>query len=781
VKRPPVLPSRALLALCSLLALLSLLLCPGRALAAPSLVLRGASGVVELVPRGSTHEASFEIENRGDAPAKVRARLLSSAQDTRLPPGMSVLLEGRGEQAKVAPGARQRVVVKWAPGSGRLREVYGHVVFEVEGGTELPVGVHGELGSGALGLLARHGLSIVVGLPLAGALIVLLLRLSRKDDRLAWVIAAVACALQLSIVAALFTLFDAGVGRADGNDGLQLIERAALLPSAGIEYFVAVDGASLPLLLLASLLGLAGALTGRRVELDRSGFFASYLLAVSAFSSAFVLLDLCLLSLAWALALGSLALVASRSPGARCAATTATVAVAAGLSSLLLGGAVVAISGHVGRALLADGSIVSRSFSLTSLLRADLIEPGATLLGLPLAAGAFSLLLGACALLLPLYPLQGWLSGLVSEAPTPARVLATGVVPALGCYGLVRVGLLVLPHGMLWAETTLAWMGALGLLAAGASAWGERDLRGLAGRSAAGSGALVLLALSTATPQGVEAALALAFAHGLAAAALAGLAGLLVDRVRTADATRLGGLLGEVPLLGGSIAVALLASALAPGLAGFWGLLLALLSAMVAHKAAAAAALLGVLLLGGAHLRLGASALLGQVPDGWRKSAYLEPFGGRFPDLSRHERLAFLPLLALLLALGLFPGPLLGTLERASLDHASFVSTPGPAQVQLRFSGFPSEPRRRYVRRHDATPLARAQRPAGGLRPAVPPPHPAPRARWWHGDPGQVPARGLRQRLEAPRHPEARQEAPLAAPDLPLPVQAHGHLRDVHG
>jgi NADH-quinone oxidoreductase subunit M len=120
-----------------------------------------------------------------------------------------------------------------------------------------------------------------------------------------------------------------------------------------------------------------------------------------------------------------------------------------------------------------------------------------------------------------------------------------------------------------------------------------------------------------------------------------------------------------------------------PGLAGFWGEVLALFGAFPTYRALTVVAAVGLVLTAAAHLLALQRVFFGKLDDGWRKSPFLEPFGGKFPEITTREMAAVAPLAALALLLGVWPVPLFALISGGVRDLTSLVNPPGPDQIAL--------------------------------------------------------------------------------------------------
>ncbi|MRG94095.1 NADH-quinone oxidoreductase subunit M [Polyangium spumosum] len=648
-----------------------------------------------LSPDGEQMTGAFLLRNEGPGLLEVsRVELRTSPADPRLPPGLTVTVEGARVPlvTRIPAGQERRVVVKWRYEAARARELYGQVLVEssTRAGDEparplvMPLRAERPLGLGLLGrgLLGRAPLFVVVFFPLLGTLLALLLRLARRDHSrtLAATSAAVHGALLL-FVGWLCYRFDRLFTRADGNDGFQLIERSRLFPSLGVEWSIGVDGVSLVLVASAVLVAFVASITSATLRERASTYHALAGLFLTASLGVLVSLDLFLFCAFWLLGLlPACFLVARRGgPGPRRAA--ARVLVSSLIGAALLCAASYWLWQNGDPTYLSTGEAVRRSAAIPELARVAWVDKGLLLFGHSAVKVVWTALFLAFALRLSAFPLPGYLADLHSESDTPTSVLLSGALFVTGVYGLLRLGVGVLPDGMRWAAMTVSILGVVAIFVSAFAAMAESDLKRFLARIAGAHVGFVFLGMGSLTPQGFEASVAVAALHGVIVGLLFVLVSALESRVSSRDLGRFGGLSREMPLFALLFGLAMLASLGMPLLAGFWGPLLALWGAFARERWIGVLGAAGFVVLAGVHLFAMAHLLFGEAREEWRTSKYLEPFGGKFPAMHGREIAAALPLVIVVVVLGIWPRPLLGMVDTASREMHRLVDRPGPLQI----------------------------------------------------------------------------------------------------
>ncbi|MFC9325247.1 NuoM family protein [Kitasatospora sp. NPDC057015] len=446
---------------------------------------------------------------------------------------------------------------------------------------------------------------------------------------------------------------------------MQATTDLAWIPALDVRLHLGVDGVSLPLIVLTSLLTFLCALysakrlpAGEGVPSARA-FVGLFLLLEVGMLATFAVLDLILFFLAFEIVLIPMYFLIARWGSGRKvpAANRFILYTLLGSAVMLLGFLLVGTEAgtfDMQALAAARGSGLSHTTQVTAAL--------AIMVGLAVKA--------------PAWPLHSWLPDAHTAAPTVGSVLLAGVLLKMGTYGLVRVLLPVVPDGTATLAPYLGAFAAVGIVygslacLALARPGAKGDLKRLIAFSSVGHMGFVLLGIASLTQVGVNGALFANIAHGLITGLLFFVVGALKDRYGTADLDTLAGatgaaLYGRAPRLGALLAFAAVASLGLPGLAGFWGELLAMYGAFDPAAGLSRPAFVTYMVLAGLGTLLTAAYLLIVVRRVCMGDPEQPAATAVVPDLRRYEAVSWTPLAALTLLAGLWPALLLSLSDPA--------------------------------------------------------------------------------------------------------------------
>ncbi|MFJ8649166.1 NuoM family protein [Streptomyces sp. NPDC093546] len=447
----------------------------------------------------------------------------------------------------------------------------------------------------------------------------------------------------------------------DQPSKMQATTDISWIPALDVRIHLGTDGISLPLLVLTALLTFLCALYSyfkMPAGPSPKAFVALLLVLESGTLATFAVLDLLLFFLAFEMVLIPMYFLIARwgGEGRRQAAWRFILYTLLGSVVMLLGLLLVGLkAGTFDMVALAtdNGRDITTSVQVIAVLA----------IGLGLAVKT------------PMWPLHSWLPDAHTAAPTVGSVLLAGVLLKMGTYGFVRIVLPITPDGMHVLAPYLAAFAVAGVIygslacLALARSGAKGDLKRLIAYSSVGHMGFVLLGIATMTPTGVNGALFANIAHGLITGLLFFLVGALKDRTGTTDLDALAqqtgaALYGRAPRLGGLLAFAAVASLGLPGLAGFWGEMLALFGAFQPAAGLNRPAFLTFMAIGAFGTLLTAAYLLVVVR---RVCMGAQPAEGRPPiaDVRPYELAAWTPLAVLTVLAGLWPALLLGLTDPA--------------------------------------------------------------------------------------------------------------------
>ena len=472
--------------------------------------------------------------------------------------------------------------------------------------------------------------SITLFVPLAGAALLAFMRGS--PPRLAH-----AVGIGSSGLALLGSLVMWARGAAGG--GFSQVEEVAWIPSLGAAYRVGVDGISLPLVLMTTILFFVSLVFSAHVSERASSYVALFLMLETASLGVFVALDAVLFYVFFEVTLvGMYFIIAGWGYEDRQRAAL-TFFLYTLLGSLPL--------------LLAILGLYLASEPNTFDMRAYIDSPPLSGLAAVLALIA---MLVTFFVKTPVFPVHTWLPLAHTEAPTAGSVILAGVLLKLGTYGLVRFALQMTPDAFRALAPVVVAFGVISALYGAFVALAQTDLKRLVAYTSVNHMGYVVVGVgvaAAATAPGTDpATLALALdgatlqmvSHGVVTGALFLLVGMLQERAHTREMGAFGGLLRSVPTLGWAFVLAAFASLGLPGLAHFPAEFQIFLGTFYVYPVAAVV-VLGLVVTAGLYLRAIQVAFLGEPKGRW----------AGMKDLTRREVLAAAPLLALTVALGVVP------------------------------------------------------------------------------------------------------------------------------
>jgi len=447
-----------------------------------------------------------------------------------------------------------------------------------------------------------------------------------RDGNESRAIALLFSMLTIAVALVLLYQFDSSINQ------LQFSESVVWNARMGTSYAVGIDGISLSMVLLATLLVLVAILASAEIKERRRGYYALILVLETAMVGVFVAQDWALFYVFWEMTLIPLFFLIDRWGGRKRSM--------AALNFVLytMGGSVFML---VSLLVLFD-AMPDHSFSMAAMAETARTLPSSTQIFLFLG-----FLIGF-GVKMPIFPLHGWLPLAHVEAPAPISILLSGILLKMGAYGLIRVSS-ILPAAVSELQYLLMSLALFGLIYGGLLAWRQSDLKSMIAYSSVSHMGIVLFGISTLNITGMTGAVVQMIAHGLVAGTLFLLIGLLYQRTHTRNINDYRSLTRVAPRFTLFTTIAFVAAVGIPGTAGFiaefhaivggfqsWGWITALLSLGVIISAAYAIRTIGILFTGPSSSRM-----------------------AQVKDLNFSESIAAGMLVLLILWIGLYPIPTL--------------------------------------------------------------------------------------------------------------------------
>jgi NADH-quinone oxidoreductase subunit M len=512
-------------------------------------------------------------------------------------------------------------------------------------------------------------LSLITFLPLAGMVFTALV--PREHVRMLRGITVAVTLIQLAIAIYICINFNGSLGGVNNPKGFQFVERLPWIRVSGlgifgnlaIDYFMGLDGLSVTMILLTAIITVVGAIASFSINRNIKGYFLMFLLLDIGMMGTFCSLDFFLFYVFWELMLLPMYFLIGIWGGARreYAAIKFFLYTLLGSVFMLLVMIGLYFSNQVmmfvpGTHTVMMSALTHRpelyhTFSMLRMMDPAASIPGSIFGGIGTAWRyiGFLGLFFAFAVKIPMVPFHTWLPDAHVEAPTAISVILAGVLLKMGAYGILRLSLGIFPEIAVALSWYMALFGVINIVYGALCAMAQSDFKRLIAYSSISHMGFVLLGIASLNSQGMIGAVLQMFNHGIVTAMLFLLVGVLYDRTQTRGVFEFGGLANQMPKYFALIVIAFFAAMGLPTLSMFISEAFVFLGSFQTWQTFSIIATLGMILTAAYFLTTLQRMFFGTIPEKW----------SALRDVSTREMVSLVPLAAMVIVMGIYPGPII--------------------------------------------------------------------------------------------------------------------------
>ncbi len=532
-------------------------------------------------------------------------------------------------------------------------------------------------------------LSALIFLPIAA--MALILFIPKDNVKLLRTLAVVVTGLQLVIALYLWTNFNGGMNGVNDPGSYQFKEQykwirldaGPILGKVAVDYFVGVDGVSMPMILLTTLVCFVAAFASFSITKSVKGFFAMFLLLDAAMVGVFVSLDFFLFYLFWEMMLLPMYFLIGIWGGPRREYAAIKFFLYTLFGSIFMLLAMIGLYFSVSTGLDANGLTTALKdtvnpqnnwhvFNMLAMMNPANYDMGSIFSGIATQARtiAFVALFIGFAIKVPMFPFHTWLPDAHVEAPTAISVILAGVLLKMGIYGMIRICFSIFPDVAMLPTilNLIAAFGFINIVYGALVAMAQTDMKKLIAYSSVSHMGYCLLGLAAVNSIGITGCVFQMFNHGVITSMLFMIVGVVYDRAHVRGVDDFGGLWNKMPRYTGLVTIAFFAAMGLPSLSGFVSEAFVFVGAfqgVVDIRLWTILSTLGIILGAAYMLWLFQRVFLGTMKEKWE---------GVMPDVNMREMFALSLLAVIVIFLGWYPAPMINMMATSVNHFVAFVT-----------------------------------------------------------------------------------------------------------
>jgi NADH-quinone oxidoreductase subunit M len=491
-------------------------------------------------------------------------------------------------------------------------------------------------------------LSIVTFWPLVGMFVLLFMNKENKNLIRWWANIVVFAGFLLSVPLWFWFNFDQ-------SDQMQFVVHMPWIQTLGADFHVGIDGISLLLVLLTTLMGPLAVLSSwTAIDMRVKEYYAFMLMLQTGMLGVFISLDFFMFYVFWEVMLVPMYFLIGVWGGPRklYAAIKFFMYTLVGSVLLLLG--ILALYFQY-PAIAAQHPEIASQFGTAATFNVLAFHAIAPFLNFNFQYWVFLAFFVGFAIKVPMFPFHTWLPDAHVEAPTAGSVILAAVLLKMGTYGFLRFSLPILPEGTKYFVPMMTWLAIIAIIYGALVAMMQPDMKKLVAYSSVSHMGFVMLGMFALNPNGLNGSIIQQINHGISTGALFLIVGIIYERRHTREIAQFGGLSSVMPVYATVFLIMTMSSIGLPLLNGFIGEFTIMMGALQEHLWWAVAGGSGIVLGAAYMLWLFQRTMFGKLDN---------PANEKLPDLNLRELATLVPLIVVAFWIGLYPAPFFKALDK---------------------------------------------------------------------------------------------------------------------